>query len=487
VEKKRYQQNISLIVSLSCGGIILLLLWSLWTEYHASLSRTRSNTGFTAELMGSNIRRSLDDLSELLHGIKNAGRLLDDKATLGQPKDAFQAISSWILERKPQIRTLTVISPSGEIRFWNREEPPPNLADRDYVQYHQENSESDLFVSAPLRSKLNDEWILVASLAARDAAGTLKAIITASIAPEFFGPQFQEISHTKGLGLAVVTRAGNPVWSDQTVASSIALLEEGAEIDWQNLPKRGSLDLWSPDETVLNIVGYYRLDQYPFVCLAITSMGDTLREWKKEALISAFAILLLLLLSIAVTRRLILNYTQLIEKRDELALMAMTDPLTGLSNRRHLWEQAKLLISSAQRYRFPLAVIVLDIDHFKKINDTHGHDVGDRVIKKLADAIRASVRETDITSRTGGEEFAIVLSHTDMHHAQAKAEDLRESVKALSFQSDQQAFTITISLGVAALIDDLKKALSSADDALYQAKREGRDQVVCADAAYSSR
>jgi diguanylate cyclase (GGDEF)-like protein len=164
----------------------------------------------------------------------------------------------------------------------------------------------------------------------------------------------------------------------------------------------------------------------------------------------------------------------------QLRLLAITDSLTGLTNRRRLMERGEEEVRRAKRFRHPLAVLVIDIDHFKRINDTWGHGTGDRAIKAVAEVCVATVREVDIVGRLGGEEFAIVLPETDLATAGGVAERLRRAVESAPVDTgDGTLLSLTASIGVAILagqasFDDL---LSRADAAMYAAKRSGRNRV----------
>ncbi|HJV52661.1 MAG TPA: GGDEF domain-containing protein [Noviherbaspirillum sp.] len=168
---------------------------------------------------------------------------------------------------------------------------------------------------------------------------------------------------------------------------------------------------------------------------------------------------------------------------EELLQQATHDSLTGLYNRGRLNELAVREMSVARRHRRALAVLMLDIDRFKLVNDTYGHDVGDRVIRRLADACRAQVREIDHVGRFGGEEFVCLLPETDRDAAVACAERLRTTIESLRVESPLGEVRFTVSIGVA-LYDDAyagwEELLKDADAALYRAKQEGRNRVVLA-------
>ncbi len=167
--------------------------------------------------------------------------------------------------------------------------------------------------------------------------------------------------------------------------------------------------------------------------------------------------------------------------------MAITDGLTGLYNRRYMETHLGSLVEQAGSRGKPLTILVLDIDYFKAINDTHGHDAGDDVLREFATRIRKSIRGIDLACRLGGEEFVIVMPETDMAVATIVAERLRRRIASEPFGIAQgaRAINVTISIGIATLDtadDNASTILKRADQALYRAKRDGRNRVV-ADAA----
>lgn len=162
---------------------------------------------------------------------------------------------------------------------------------------------------------------------------------------------------------------------------------------------------------------------------------------------------------------------------------ALTDSLTGLYNRGALDAALARDIGLARRNRQSLAVILVDIDHFKTVNDSHGHAVGDTVLCSVADRLRAAVRSTDLVARFGGEEFCLLLTATDRAGAQLLAERLCQALRDNCCRHGGVAVGVTASFGVACLDRDADATalLARADGALYAAKRNGRDQVMLAD------
>jgi two-component system cell cycle response regulator len=182
------------------------------------------------------------------------------------------------------------------------------------------------------------------------------------------------------------------------------------------------------------------------------------------------------------------RYTERLRDNVQASIeMAITDALTGLFNRRYMETHFAALVEQAASRNKPIAVLILDIDFFKSINDGHGHDAGDDVLREFAIRIRKSIRNIDLACRYGGEEFVIVMPETDMAVATMVAERLRRRIATEPFAIQQGAkqLEVTLSIGIAALSgegDTAATILKRADQALYRAKRDGRNRVV-ADAA----
>lgn len=162
----------------------------------------------------------------------------------------------------------------------------------------------------------------------------------------------------------------------------------------------------------------------------------------------------------------------------QLSQQALTDSLTGLANRVHL-EQA--FQRAANERALPLSILMLDLDHFKHINDEHGHATGDAVLRHVAETLREQTRGEDVACRLGGEEFCVLLPRTDRSAARGLAERLREAIEALRCRHDDRVVALTASIGVASTAtpgDKLDPMLHAVDEKLYQAKFSGRNRVV---------
>jgi len=180
--------------------------------------------------------------------------------------------------------------------------------------------------------------------------------------------------------------------------------------------------------------------------------------------------------------------TRLLESEERYRALSVTDSLTGLFNRRHFFELAGKEFRRVERHSLPVAIIMLDIDHFKLVNDTRGHASGDKVLQAVAQCLRSSLRQNDIAGRYGGEEFVVLLPETDLEAAKLVAERFRSGIAEEPMAVEGGALAVTASLGVSAYVgkgssngsvDHLVETIvDQADQALYQAKHSGRNRVV---------
>ena len=196
-------------------------------------------------------------------------------------------------------------------------------------------------------------------------------------------------------------------------------------------------------------------------------------RWAPWALLAALAMagVLVLMLVVGLGRA-----------RVEAAMAARTDALTGLPNRRAIDEVLARGAAHAARHGNPLSILMVDLDHFKSVNDLHGHGVGDTVLREAADVLRDAGRDEDVAGRWGGEEFLVVLQGIGLEGAAAAAERLRAAIAAIDITDGRTRVRVTASIGVALLAEggDPEDLLRDADTALYRAKANGRDAVEVA-------
>ena len=174
-------------------------------------------------------------------------------------------------------------------------------------------------------------------------------------------------------------------------------------------------------------------------------------------------------------------HNQVQAKNRQLEEMTLTDPLTGLPNRRAIDIWAPRQLCAAARHQFPIWVVMADLDHFKSINDTHGHDAGDTVLRGFAEVLKANTRQSNFCARLGGEEFLLVVTHTEKTNIKIPVERIRKQIETKRFTVAGQTFSVTASFGIAGfcgtVAPDFSDLMSRADAALYAAKHQGRNRI----------
>ena len=181
-----------------------------------------------------------------------------------------------------------------------------------------------------------------------------------------------------------------------------------------------------------------------------------------------------------------LDITTRKQAESDLKRLARTDTLTGVNNRRHLFELAEHEFDVARRYGHPLSVIMFDLDHFKSINDTFGHALGDRMLERVTHIMRSQLRDVDLIGRYGGEEFLIMLPVTGAQQACLLAERIRSRVEAFRIETEKGTAFVTLSIGIAEMFHEpqetaVENVIRRADEAMYAAKQAGRNRTVIFD------
>ena len=252
-----------------------------------------------------------------------------------------------------------------------------------------------------------------------------------------------------------------------------------------------------PDITGIELCGHIRRDQasYTYVIL-LTSNTD------KDQIIKGLAAGAddyltkpfhsgELLARVAVGRRIVELHREIQAKNRLLEELALTDSLTGLPNRRAVEDWAVRQLSGAVRHGFPFWVVMADLDSFKSVNDTYGHEAGDVVLKRFADVLRANTRTSNICGRIGGEEFVVVITHVARPSIQIAIGRIRCELEAQQFSSEDRIFGITASFGISGFqqgpVPNFSQVLREADVALYAAKRAGRNRIEFAEAFSAER
>ncbi len=371
---------------------------------------------------------------------------------------------------------IRMVTRSGDVYFFPSpdETPLANAADREYVKAILANPARGIYFSAPIIGRVTGKWQMVfAYPMGKNAADGLL----------FFAAfQYDKLDTVFADLLDVSERSISVLRDDRLILYRMPFNEHlvGSVLDFApNDSGEDIIDVLLPVKT-RRVIFYQRFDGLPLYAMVADSYDRIWAAWLSGAFmkigIAAAVLLGYALLNIALLRL----HARNDEMRAQLEIAARFDGLTGLKNRRYFLERVTEEMERARRTGEALTFAIADIDHFKEVNDTHGHQEGDRVLKELATIIDEHVRAVDLAGRIGGEEFAILLVDADIGVAREACERIREAVR-IARAGDWQA---GLSVGLAkwrGRSETIQSLMKRADDALYEAKRSGRNRVVVAE------
>jgi len=404
----------------------------------------------------------------------------------GIDRKALKAYIERAYSRLPYLDALQVTNAEGTIVFGKDILPGAevSVADRDYFIKLRNHPNAGLAISTPQPRRINSEIVFSRrlNLPNGDFAGIVSSATTAKHLSELLSRIDVGKKGFVALGdeqLSAFVRYPEADSADMAIGTKMVpgevleLIHSGQTA--------GTFNVRSPLDNSAITSAYRKVPDYPLYIVVAISMDEYLLEWRNQA--AKVSLLAALFLVISMTLLWLVNrsWKREIAFVKNLTHQAHTDFLTNLSNRRYFMELAESELARTVRYGGSLSLLMLDIDRFKRINDTYGHKVGDRVLQSLAELFRKSLREVDIVGRLGGEEFAVLLPETDEAHALEVAERLRQSIadSELSLVMDRPLrFTVSIGLTTFKNGDaNLDTLLGQADEALYEAKRSGRNTV----------
>ena len=357
--------------------------------------------------------------------------------------------------------------------------PLTDVSDRLYYTAQLDPKTRGFFISDPVKSRVSGVWGIPISYPLKSdnfGVSVIFSVIEIQNLEDLYLPLRSNVNETIIL-----------VKKDGTILSHTPFNDEvlGKEMinwfDWENIIKNteSGIILKKSDDTqkITSMAAYDTLNNLPLVVIVIADMHATLSHWN-STLIPRISLLFAVLTFVALTTYIMIRLVSKLENAlDEISKLSITDSLTGLFNRRKAQELLDREIFKDERYNFNFSVILLDIDHFKNINDQYGHNFGDMILKSLAQIISENVRKSDSVCRWGGEEFVILCTNTTFEVAMIVAEKLRLLIDAHLFD---KTCHITCSFGVATYLpeDSSDSLINKADEALYHSKAAGRNKVM---------
>lgn len=390
---------------------------------------------------------------------------------------------------------LALIDADGQLVYSNLAPvtQPVDLSDREHFQVHRDNPGQDrLFISRPVLGRLSHQWTIQFTRPILDG-DRFAGVLVLSVPSNYFSDYYQQINvgESGTIVLLGIDRSVCAIASGSPIPGRYGRFRMPSDRPYFDPegPRFGYYAGLSALDGEYRQGAYRRLEKEGVVVLVMLSPDDYMagfNERRKILLISA-SILSLFLLAVALvififSRRHFRDTAMLRQAHEQMTQLVNTDVLTGASSRRAFLSSLEAELGRARRHSAPLCLLMLDIDHFKCVNDTHGHPIGDVVLREFAATCAGMLRNHDILGRLGGEEFGILLPHTDTGGAYCVAEKIRLAVAEARVQTPAGELGITVSIGLATLLaeDDAQALLTRADNALYSAKQGGRNQVrIC--------
>ncbi len=391
------------------------------------------------------------------------------------------------------VTQLAVIDKNGLLVFSNLapSDKPVDLSDREHFRVHQDHPLEDrLFISKPVLGRVSKQWTIQFTRPIHQN-GEFAGVLVLSMPTSFFTDYYQQINVGPNGSIVLVgtDRSLRAIASGTPIPSRYGRfkLPENKPYFDPNAPARGYYEGVSAIDGEYRLGAYRRLTNDGVVVVVLLSPKDFMAAFDKrrELLIVSAGIISLLLAAVALlifvlSCRYFQSTERLRQAHDQLTQLANTDVLTGVSSRRSFLASLEAELARARRHAESLSLLMLDIDHFKRVNDVYGHPIGDAVLKQFTAICASMLRAHDLFGRLGGEEFAIALPHTDLDGARSVAEKIRLAIEQASLTTAAGNIEITVSIGVAqtdAGQHEIDQLIAGADKALYDAKHGGRNQV----------
>ncbi|CAM4033152.1 GGDEF domain-containing protein [Pseudomonas reidholzensis] len=360
-----------------------------------------------------------------------------------------------------------------------------NFGDTGVFKAHQQDPNLGLLIGPPFKARLGDlDWCISFSRRINGPHGEFLGLAAGALRLAYFSELFQRLDIGAESSINLLNTSGQLLARQPTRPQDPLIGSDfSARPNFQRILSEHS-GTFSAKSTVSDAQRMYtfsRVANLPLIVLVVHASDEVFESWRRTAIVVSVATGVLCIGILWLTLLLGRELRRRHDAEQGLATLAATDSLTGLANRRRLDQVLRQEWARAQRNRRPLAILMVDVDHFKAFNQRHGHAGGDHALREVAKTIERCIRRpSDLAARYGGEEFQVILPETELSGAVLLAERIRSEVEALApFGADTQPVTVSIgiSLYIPGTQQDLARLLGSADEALYRAKAKGRNRV----------
>ncbi len=465
IDKKIYYINVFSLLCISM--IILYLLYAnLKQQYESLIKEAENKTEVLARVISTDLDRFIFGVEELMEGIDNAEEHIHESPYHEQEIEALL-----IKNLRPYIMDILIVNKEAEIIHWTRNQKKPDITTREYITHHLRKEYSySTYIGEPQLSKVHkDKWFFAISKPFY-TLGKFKHIIVMILDLEFFNKRYRSSLSSENSSIFIGSTEGRIYARYPHKLSYIGKQIEEIKSFSYSKKEIQQYTIPSPLDNKERIATLIRSNNYPIITGNSLLTQEVLGSWKKQKTKTLFIALVIGLGFIALT----IYYTRLQQK---LINLSQKDGLTQVYNRGFFIHKANQEFSRARRLKENLSIIMIDIDDFKPINDTHGHQKGDSVIKLLSQSIIKNIRDFDTCARYGGEEFIILLHQTNATEALKVAERIKDEFN----HHKKNQLKITASFGVATIKHKEDKNIEAiiyrADKALYCSKDEGKNTI----------
>jgi diguanylate cyclase (GGDEF)-like protein len=479
-----------LLLGLSVSAVV----WTIWQLRADAINAAVSESGNIAAVLAGQLSRSVDSIDAVLTEIKQSaeGRNIASRASFEAAfaNAAFRDTLLRYRSRVPQVYNLAISDRDGKIIVTTAAWPTPDLsvADRDYFLKARSREDDQLINSIPAYNRINGKLTIVFSRPLVDGKGNFVGIVMAGVNTKSFEDIYGAIQTVHSMLFTLLNPDGVILFRHPDDQNSTGR-ELSNKAVWQEALAKGEdgFRIFGQADSAMRYVTVRRVPHYPLIVNVSVTENTSLAIWRQRAaaigLGSAVFLLFSIYLLIAVSRQVRLlsdSEASLAQKSHELAHMARHDALTGLANRTLFMEKAAEALARMRRHDEEFAILMLDLDRFKTVNDSFGHPAGDALLKEIARRLQDTVRAADCVARFGGDEFAVLVApEKQRNHGVTALADRILATCAEPFGLDGHKIVLETSIGIALAPQDGNDAdelITHADLALYKAKAEGRNR-----------
>jgi len=488
-----------LLLSIICLALATATTWELWSARQRTLTDANTHNLNLAQALDTYIEGIVTQSSMLLLGLSER---LEAEGSSPEHLERLRHLIDSQQHLLNQLSGIVIYDAQGN---WLMSTAGPfpagsNSADRAFFNHHRDNPSLDAYIGTPIRSRSTNEWVITISRRYNHPDGSFAGVISVALGIENFLKLFGKIDVGQTGAIGVTTSSGQLLVRYPFREHDMGRDLSRSPIITSYLDKAtsGTASFTSSLDGTDRIYAFRRNERYPLITTVALGKEETLAAWRTESARTIGVALSLLLVIILIgtllilaiqrrigTERLLMTAREdLLKANHQLEVLASRDPLTGLSNRRSFDDGLSAELRRAQRDEKPLSLLLIDIDHFKRFNDTYGHPAGDECLRTIGQLLADSVRRSgDLVARYGGEELVVILPNTDAAGAIAVAEQFLKTLEQKNLPHVGSPFQhVTASIGTATLPPgqtgiSAAALIEAADQALYRAKAAGRNRL----------